>query len=263
MPAISQRRFEALKRQAKRLQKSSLDLTHSQALDQIARDVGFNNWSLLAREINSEPQNYPAGEQRRSADTMPHTVVLYGIVWSRDPTSRWFWREHVGTRYTEDRYTSCPWIPEDWRFRDNREDRIRQRMAKARRALAFMDATGLRPSKAFVRIFKRREIPSGFDHTSIWRTEEQRYIVMTEPYAGTARGAVRDWCESEGWACVEMPNGQGVWNPCSPACGYCGGHTRMLIMSPPKIGADASLIAEAILRCPSEASVLKTEVMRR
>ena len=48
---IRQGFVDSLKRRAKRLERERPELTHSQALDLIAQQEGYENWSLLARDV--------------------------------------------------------------------------------------------------------------------------------------------------------------------------------------------------------------------
>jgi hypothetical protein len=49
--SISQGFVDSLKRRAKRLERERPELTHSQALDLVAQQEGYENWSLLARDV--------------------------------------------------------------------------------------------------------------------------------------------------------------------------------------------------------------------
>ncbi len=98
--------------------------------------------------------------------------------------------------------------------------------------LPFMDATGLRPSEAYRRVFP----PHGlmwhpyFDHTLIWR-DGGGYIVTTEPYGECAHNdpeGTAFWAREHGWQCVAAPE-WGMWRP---------PETHLWILSPPRIGAD-------------------------
>lgn len=60
---ITSSQLEQFRRDAKRLAKDS-DLAHSQALDQIARQHGFQNWSLLVKH-SADKQVEPARDTAR------------------------------------------------------------------------------------------------------------------------------------------------------------------------------------------------------
>ena len=70
---ISQGFVDSLKRKAKRLERERRELTHSQALDLIAQQEGYENLSLLARDVEQS-----AGTKRIS-ERYPYTLHLCGI----------------------------------------------------------------------------------------------------------------------------------------------------------------------------------------
>jgi hypothetical protein len=116
----------------------------------------------------------------------------------------------------------------------------RERLDTALRTIAFMDAAGLKGSRAWRSIFGGDAYgmheglhPSGFDHTEVWLWHG-RYVITTEPY-GTG-DAAKAWCAANGWECAERP-AWGVWNP--PA-------TTLLLCTPPKRGADLGAILKAL-----------------
>ena len=127
---------------------------------------------------------------------------------------------------------------------------MRERIATAKRAIGFMDATGLRPSRAFTRVFgSSKVLPQGFDHACVWRDDANRYVVTSEPYIGAGRAdAISAWGSSREWNSTVLPNGRGIWNPCREDCeAACKGHTQMVIMAPVKNGGDLQTIVDTLL----------------
>lgn len=232
---ISRGNLDGLKRRARRLERERPELSHSEALDLVARDEGFKNWSLLAR----------AAEDGNPAVTVPmqpvipdrlHTVELHGWFWNR-PARPAGWTEAIPAKYPPKRYADFQWVKEHFQY-EGREDLIRSQMARARRTIAFMDTTGLRTSRAFRRIFPDGRMPEVFDHTSVWRDETGRYVLTTEPYAGAFQnGKLIVWCRESGWDYVVAPKQVGLWNPCTDAClADCTTHTQMVLLAPPRNG---------------------------
>jgi len=249
---ISQARFLALKRQATRRRRITPDLTHAQTLDDIAREQGFDNWSLLARAV--EPVSDVVGNLKTivQAHSSPaHQVSIRGLAWSRNPSERKWWDEVVDTKYPPKRYSACMLIPSDWTIRSSSVSAVENSVAKVKRIIKFMDATGLRPSRAWSRLFGHNHADyahAGFDHTFVWIDDNRRYVVTTEPYIGTGRVAtIRAWCNEHGWSIAVSPNGRGIWHPCRANCKPdCKGHTQMIILAPGKNGGDVQPVADRV-----------------
>ncbi|UCV22509.1 glyoxalase superfamily protein [Ferribacterium limneticum] len=62
--SFSPSRIERLKREAKQLRQNS-PITHSEALDSIAKDNGYGNWSLLMRHVEA-PSTTPAMREQET-----------------------------------------------------------------------------------------------------------------------------------------------------------------------------------------------------
>ena len=246
---ISQARFLALKRQATRRRRITPDLPHAQALDEIARGQGFDNWSLLAREVKPAPSKHLTVDPTPSSSA--HQVSLRIRVLNNDPTKRKWWDEIIETSYPAKRYEKCSLIPEDWCLRTTDERGVDGSIVKIKRTIAFMDATGLRPSRAWSRLFGHHHADyahAGFDHTFVWIDDNKRYVVTTEPYIGKDQVAtIRAWCDEHGWNIAVSPNGRGIWNPCRANCKPdCKGHTQMVIFAPGKNGCDVQAVADRV-----------------
>lgn len=228
MRTVPSTRFEILKRQASRLKKDS-GITHSQALDRIAIENGYSNWSRLAKSVDS-----------RVTSSKPHKIQIYCSI-PRDPgnTEPFFWCEEVPCMYPGKHYADMGWMHLQG-VRHRNRDGVAEILATTRRAINFMDETGLRTSRAWTSLFKG-DAPYGLDHTNVWRDENKRIIITTEPYfAATGKiEKLTEWCKANDWQLVRTPRNVGIWNPCDAKCSAdCSSHTNMFILAPKKNGGD-------------------------
>jgi hypothetical protein len=133
-------------------------------------------------------------------------------------------------------------MPVHLQVADFEERVVRQKVAKVRRIIEFMDATALTPSNAWVRLWRRHpeHRPREMDHTAVWRDGKNRYVVTTEPYGGAhSIDPLRAWCEEHGWGVAVARRGRGMWYPCDASCPPdCDVHTQLVLMAPPKNGGD-------------------------
>jgi hypothetical protein len=155
----------------------------------------------------------------------------------------------VDARHPARRYAS---LAPDSDFRYDRPDGARYAAEKTMRIIAFMDATDLRPCRSTLPVFGYGHNPPGFDHTSLWRTEDKRYVITTEPYYGVP-ASMAAWLQQHEWAYEVLPDGIGMWNPPS---------TTLVLVTPGPIevsegwrtrtlrpkGAPVADLAEALLR---------------
>lgn len=238
--SISKGRFASLKRTATRLKRTD-GILHSEALDRVAHGEGFGNWSQLAKHIEVADE----GE----VPTKPYSLRISGFVRGASQGESMFWHEYIKAMNPQSWYSKFKWIPRLWDAVGQTKDKVREYIATARRAVEFMDATGLRPSSAHTRVFGSYEDQKGFDHTCVWLDRENRYVVTTEPYTGAAEKLSKlvDWCQTNQWELAFLPNKIGIWNPCQPSCKPdCSAHTRLAILAPPKKGGDVQAIRKAI-----------------
>lgn len=235
---ISSSRIEILRRQASRLKKSA-GIEHSQALDQVAVENGFSNWSMLAKAVVS------SNHQPKHAK--PHKIQFYcSILRSPENKEPYFWTEEISCLHPEKHYADMNWIRTNIRARNR--DGISEILATARRAINFMDATGLKTSRAWSSIF-RGNTPYGLDHTQVWRDENKQIIVTTEPYfaANEKIEKLSKWCKENEWKMLRAPRKIGIWNCCGIGCdASCSTHTNMFILSPKKNGGDAEKVLSAL-----------------
>lgn len=139
----------------------------------------------------------------------------------------------VTARHPFEHYRPCPWIPDHDSGIHQGEVGASQRLDTAERVIHFMDATGLKPSRAWYRVFKTYFVPPGFDHTLVWH-RDRRYIVTTEPY-GNGENLQRRLL-ANGWTWLCLP-GRGMWFP---------PHTTLYLCSPPKTGMELETIAHSL-----------------
>lgn len=233
---ISPSKFEILKRQATRAKKDS-GITHSQALDQIAIQQGYSNWSLLAKSVEVS-----IGFER------PYTIQIFCSIPSKfiDSVSNRpnFWVEEIPCLYPPKYYADMRWMPPKLGINGRSTEGVAETIETARRSINFMDSTGLRPSRAWRSIFSGLE-PVGLDHTCVWRDELKNIIVTTEPYSGNQEkiSKLTDWCNRNEWQMIRAPNNIGIWNPCTSDCKVdCTSHTNMFVMAPKKNGGNVKKV---------------------
>lgn len=240
---LSPLQVENIKRAATKRKRATPELTHSEALDQLATEHGFANWSLLAKATNQVkpspgrtaiPRNF---EVRVSGWVIPERQVAQ------------FWHVNMPSRYPEKHYRGFRRIPEYWDVKRRSFESTLTAMEQLRMNVAFMDATELLPSKAFVSLFPDFGQDAGLDHHCVWRTADAKYVVSNEPYRGSSkREGTKRWCEANGWSYRELPKSIGMHNTCSAECpDDCTFHTALILMSPPKKGADVDLIADRLI----------------
>jgi hypothetical protein len=91
--SFSTAQVEQLRRNAKRLGRT-LSISHSEALDRIAAQHGFKNWSLLSK--HSTPASAPAGATQDAPPTAPKPSEARAAL---DPRKRYYLH---GDRYEDD-----------------------------------------------------------------------------------------------------------------------------------------------------------------
>lgn len=254
---VSQQRFEALKRQATRLMRAQPGLTRARALDEVANQEHHSNWSLLAKAVEASSESSSPRRFFRQ-----HQIILMAhlLRTPSGPSTISQWQEAVVTAYPARRYEKFIWIPERWVFESPDPNDLQHRLATAKRAIAFMDATGLRPSRRqwpIERLFGR-DLP---DHMCIWQDDARRTLVTAEPYISDpgAISSVAAWCQQQDWQWQALPAGCGIWYPCVEKCPQgCNRHTQMLILAPTERGADIQAIKQAwgSPRCSFDAAMM-------
>jgi hypothetical protein len=258
---ITSIQLQNLRREAKKRSRASENLSHWAALDQIATEHGYANWSLFAKAVNAL--------SKASTPSIPsiireHTIRVSGWVRSKDLVRRieHFWHHYLPAKYPAAHYAKFKRIPDNWDVvRDSTESAV-VGIEAVQRAIAFMDATDLRTSTALRSLFRETSDTVGLDHFCVWRDHENRYVISNEPYrASDKRLVAKKWCESNGWTYREMPQSIGMHNPCTENCNEdCGAHTALILMSPQKKGADLTAIGDALIKNFHKLNSTKIEV---
>lgn len=214
--AIRPSTMDGIKRLAKSI-KVERGMRHLQALDASAQAAGYQNFRHAGNALSGRPPT----EARRPR----HRVYL---------TAYWKDRESGSSgRETLSLELPCPWgaliTPaqlENHRalvhFRVEGPDHLarehlqrtqseaRRAVCAAARALQFMGATRLRPSKSHSRAFpggrSSNAIP-GRDHYSVWyERDTKRYLFVDEPYEEAAKGKLAErqaWAEKHGFTVIK------------------------------------------------------------
>ncbi len=223
--AIRPSTMDGIKRLAKSL-KVERGIQHTQALDAAARAAGFENFRHAGNMLRATPKT-----ERSHPD---HRVFL---------TS--YWKDHDGGgagRETQGIWLSVPWgdLITTLQLKNHRalagfraegpdhlarehlqssQSAARRSVCAAARALHFMDATKLRPSKSDSRAFpgvrSNNEIP-GRDHDSIWYDRQtRRYLIADEPYERAVDWMAQEretWAKEHGFVIVK-PEWAGMYAP--------------------------------------------------
>ncbi|HYD81585.1 MAG TPA: hypothetical protein VEC06_17415 [Paucimonas sp.] len=234
-----------LKRLATKRKKADPGLTHSGALDQLATEAGFSNWSMLMKAAGSATPVIAAAITRAFEVRVSGWVLQSGAPGRRIQS---FWHTYIPTRYESKHYQPCKRVPENWDVKGSSLENTIMRMEQLRMNIAFMDATELRPSKAWSSLFPDHRFVAPLDHQCVWRTADGNYVVSNEPYRGSEkREGAKKWCEANGWTWEELPKGIGMHNTCSKDCpDDCKSHTTLILMSPPKRNANLKQIANCL-----------------
>lgn len=242
---ISQQRFDALKRQATRLMRTRPGLTRTNALDEIARQEHYANWSLLARTVDVTSGTAPP---KRGFGQHQLTLTARVRRSSRTAPPCQDWQETVMAIHPALWYEKFVWIPKGWVFESPDLRDLQHQLATAKRAISFMDATGLRPARAGGRLIEREFGAYLPDHMCVWQDEALRYLATAEPYicASDALPTLAAWCQKRAWRWLLLPHGCGIWNPCLETCpSECIRHTQMIVLSPEERGADIHMVSQA------------------
>jgi hypothetical protein len=124
------------------------------------------------------------------------------------------------------------------------QSQARRAACAAARALQFMDATKLRPSKGHSKAFpggRSTNAVPGRDHGSVWyEPESKRYLFVDEPYEAAVndRAAERaTWATKHGYEIVKV-EWAGIYNP--------DGGSRLYLVADSKKGVPLAPIAKAL-----------------
>lgn len=253
--AIRPSTLDGIKRLAKSL-KTERCIQHVRALDEAAQAAGFQNFRHASNVLGAAPR-----AERPRPD---HRIFLTA-----------YWKDREGGasgRETLTIWLSAPWVElitplqlQNHRalvnFRAEGPDHLtrmhlqrtqaeaRRAVCAAARALQFMDATKLRPSKSHSRAFpggrSSNAIP-GRDHYSIWYNREtKRYLFADEPYEKAVESKVLEreaWAKQHGFAIVKS-EWAGMY---APDIG-----SRLYLVADEKKGIPLQPIADALEMLPA------------
>lgn len=245
---------DGIKRLAKSLKIES-GVRHLQALDDAARAAGYQNFRHAGNVLRGRPM--------ADAPRARHRVYLTAYWKDKDTGS--------SGRETLTLSLACPWgeliTPaqlENHRalvhFRAEGSDHLardrlhrtqseaRRSVCAAARALQFMNATRLRPSRSHSRAFpdgrSTNAIP-GRDHYSIWYDRDtKRYLFVDEPYEEAAKSRLAErhaWAEKHGFIVIK-PTWPGMYAP--------DGGSRLYLVADATKGVPVAPIAAALDRLP-------------
>jgi hypothetical protein len=253
--AIRPTTLEGIKRLAKSL-KVERRVQHVQALDVASQAAGFQNF----RHASNALRTGPAPEQ----EIHGYRVFL---------SAYWEQRESGASgRETLTIWLSSPWTnlitplqlknhPALAGFRKDGPDHFvherqqnsrphaRNYVCAAARVFYFMDATKLRPSQGYSRVFPGgdtgNEIP-WLDHESVWYDRNtKRYLIADEPYEPAAEGwrsEREDWAKKHGFVIVK-PEWAGMY---APDIG-----SRLYLIADKTKGIPLSPVAAALEKLPA------------
>lgn len=204
--------LDGIKRYAKTL-KSSLSVTHAAALDAAAVAAGFQNFMHARRQLGEKSRTTPShmayvttywraretGQSGQETLPVPLATPLDELV---NPAHLRSARHFRGFRFgAVDHLTR--------NLNAASRSEARRLVCAAARTLAFMEATGLRPSAGHSRAYPRGSVQNavpGKDHYSEWYDPKTRtYVFVDEPYTGGDQGIPQDrltWANNHGWEIV-------------------------------------------------------------
>lgn len=214
--------LDGIKRYTKTLKKS-LTLTHARALDEAAMAGGYKNFRH-AQNVLGKGRPAPAEHLAyisvtwRDADTNAAGEEILSLHLDT-PLNALVKPNHLkAARHLLDfKMKTADHLAYD--FVESSRKKARRRACAVARTLAFMQATGLRPSSGRSRAYPQGDLRNalpGRDHGSVWFDPTTKvYIYVDEPYADSIKSRVNErqaWSKTHGWA-VARPNWAGMYNP--------------------------------------------------
>ncbi|MED5530716.1 MAG: DUF5623 domain-containing protein [Pseudomonadota bacterium] len=224
--AIRPSTLDGIKRLAKSF-KTKRGIQHTKALDDAAQIAGFQNF----RHARNLLRNIPKQGERQ------HAVQCVFL------TAYWRDRKNGGSgRETLTIQLTVPWgdliTPTQFRWHRglagyhaegpdhlvvetllSSQSAARRLVCETGRALQFMDATKLRPSRGHSRAYPDGDSSKGIpgrDHYSVWyEPETKRYLFVDEPYEEDTKriaGQRRDWASQYGFS-ILRPEWPGMYAP--------------------------------------------------
>ena len=214
--------LDGIKRYARKLKKD-LGVTHAQALDRAASTAGFQNYIHARRCIESGvkgPLLYQVfisvPWRDRDAKTTGREILTVGL---KTPLLELVRPSHLkAARH----FATFKFAAEDHLASElaaGSQSRARKEACAAARTLAFMEATGLRPSSSRRRAYPHGDFDKavpGHDHSSVWyHPVTKAHVFVDEPYSTRMQGISKDrlaWADRYGWDIVHPLRG-GMYSP--------------------------------------------------
>lgn len=252
--AIRPSSLDGIKRLAKSI-KGERGIQHIRALDAAAQSAGFQNFRHASNALSKAT---PPASLR-----FAHSIFV--TVYWRDRKAGGSGRETLtvgltvpwSELVTRDQFENHTALAD---FRAEGPDHLARRhlvqsqsqarrvSCAAARALQFMDATRLRPSKSYSRAYPDgRSINAvpGQDHSSIWYDRaSKRYLLADEPYDPAAKSKAAEraaWAQRHGFVVVK-PAWPGMYNP--------DGGSRLYLIADAEKGISLEPIAAALDKLP-------------
>lgn len=242
--------MDGIKRLAKSI-KRERSLSHLKSLDEAARQAGFHNFRHAQNTL-------PVGGARRTAKTHPLFITAYwrnrggrgkgretleiqlSLPWESLVTKSQLKRERTLMRFRGD-------APDHLELIDDvdSQERARDMVCAAARAMQFIDATKLRPSSKPYRKFHHAgsRLPA-VDHATDWvDPTTSRMLVIDEPYDLSVERELTErarWADRHGFR-IEPAGWAGLYVP---------GHSVMYLISHQDDGIPLDPILKALSALP-------------
>jgi hypothetical protein len=214
--------LDGIKRYAKIL-KASQGLKHADALNAAAVAGDFQNYAHARRHFNDGTRtesghlayitvNWRVRETKESGqETLPIRMAI--------PLDQLVKPAHLKSApgLAGFRFSAADHLSHEY-WADS-QSQARRWACAAARTLAFMEATGLRPSAGHSRAYPRGDFQNAvprMDHSSTWYHPVTRaYVLVDEPYHGHMKDIPEDrlaWARKHGWEIVK-PSWRGMYYP--------------------------------------------------
>lgn len=206
--------------------KAEQQIQHARALDLAAQAAGFQNFAHAGNVL----RNTPGTEHRQPG----HPLYLTAYWKDRESNSSGRetltirlsspWADLITPALLKNHHALAHFLGEgpdhlSRQFLVKTQSEARRAVCAAARAFQFMDATKLRPSRSFSRVYpggdSRNAVP-GRDHFSIWYDKTtKRYLFADEPYEKSIEDKLHEreaWAKQHGFAIIK-PLWPGMYAP--------------------------------------------------
>lgn len=247
--------MEGIKRLAKSL-RGELSIKHLQALDAAAQVAGFQNFRHARNQLRAVPkiERFHPGHRvfltscwkdRNGGGNGRETLSIWlSAHWGKLITPRQLknLRSLENFRVEGPDHLACE-------HQQSSQSAARRAVCAAARALNFMDATKLRPSRSNSRAVpggRQSNAVPGCDHYSVWYDRHtKRYLFADEPYEKAVEGKRHEreiWAKKHGYVIVK-PQWAGMYAP--------DGGSRLYLISHETKGIALEPVAAALDKLPA------------